>query len=84
MERTGRDGNGGVVQLTLNKPERLNALSISMIRGMMTAIKGTFGDLLDPLEQQHHEREPARLLILKGAGEKAFCAGGDVKAVSLE
>ncbi|CAM9574163.1 unnamed protein product, partial [Laminaria digitata] len=64
---------GGVARLTLNKPERLNALSLSMIRGMSDAVEEQFG-----------KEEGVRLLVLRGAGGKAFCAGGDVKAVAEE
>ena len=98
LERLGAEG--GLAQLTLNRPERLNALSLSMIRGMADAIEENFGKFSLPLAQRDDdspkgaattataaaaaEEEGARLLVLKGAGEKAFCAGGDVKAICLE
>ncbi|CAN0469537.1 unnamed protein product, partial [Scytosiphon promiscuus] len=72
LERGGLQG--GVARLTLNKPERLNALSSSMIRGMSDAIEEHFGNGAG--------EGGARLLVLRGAGGKAFCAGGDVKAVA--
>lgn len=58
--------NKGVI--TLNRPKALNALNISMI------------NKLHPLLKQW-EKEKA-LVIIKGAGNKAFCAGGDVRAVA--
>lgn len=83
-----------MARLTLNKPERLNALSSSMIRGMSDAIEEHFGSgLRGPSATDGTARREngegggageggARLLVLRGAGGKAFCAGGDVKAVA--
>ena len=94
LERGGREG--GVARLTLNKPERLNALSLSMIRGMSDAVEEQFGSGLrgssSTDETERREREEggsadeggARLLVLRGMGGKAFCAGGDVKAIAEE
>lgn len=59
----------GVATVTLNRPAALNALSF----GMLVALR----DWLDAWE-----RDPAvRLVVLRGAGQKAFCAGGDVRAL---
>jgi enoyl-CoA hydratase len=56
----------GIGVLTLNRPEKLNALS--------TALLTEFAAALDSVEA-----DPAiRVLILKGAGEKAFAAGADI------
>jgi len=52
--------------IRLNRPDRLNALSMAMI--------GDLGRLLDEVE-----RSDARALIFTGAGEKAFCAGADIQ-----
>lgn len=54
---------GPVATITLNRPERLNALF-----GAMRA------DLLDSIERAAGE---SRVLVIRGAG-RAFCAGGDV------
>lgn len=56
----------GIVTLTLNRPEAMNALS----RELRTAIVQTFGNLRDDPE--------AGIVILTGAG-RAFCAGMDLK-----
>jgi len=56
---------GHVALLTLNRPERLNALNEAMWRGI--------DDALDKLEA-----ELPRALVITGAGEKAFCAGMDI------
>lgn len=53
--------------ITLNRPEKRNAISPEMI-----------SDLMNALDQA--ERSPARVVILTGAG-KAFCAGMDLEAL---
>lgn len=58
--------HGGLVELTLNRPERLNALSRALVREL--------GDFLAEIAV---DRE-ARVVILRGAG-RAFCAGLDLK-----
>ncbi len=58
-----------VAHLTLNRPQALNALSHAMIRGM--------ADLFT-----QWAKDPRVLaIVMKGAGEKAFCAGGDIRAL---
>ncbi|ERL84686.1 hypothetical protein D910_02113 [Dendroctonus ponderosae] len=59
-------GNKGVI--TLNRPKALNSLNLSMINKIYPAL-------------QNWEKEK-KLVIVKGSGEKAFCAGGDVKAIA--
>jgi enoyl-CoA hydratase/carnithine racemase len=58
---------GGVVFVTLNRPEAMNALS----RGLVTALAETLQSLRALPE--------LRALILMGAGSKAFSAGADLK-----
>jgi len=55
-----------VAVLVLNRPEALNALSFSML--------GEIGDAIDEAATFD-----ARALVVTGAGEKAFCAGADIK-----
>jgi enoyl-CoA hydratase/carnithine racemase len=59
------DVKGGVVTLTLNRPDKRNALSL----GLMT-------DLIDQLEAIGSRRD-VRVVILAGSGP-AFCAGHDL------
>ncbi|GAA4562725.1 enoyl-CoA hydratase-related protein [Planotetraspora kaengkrachanensis] len=61
----------GVAILTLNRPERRNALSDSMLEALAAALEACETD---------HE---VRCVVLTGAGG-AFCAGGDVKAFAEE
>jgi 2-(1,2-epoxy-1,2-dihydrophenyl)acetyl-CoA isomerase len=59
----------GVATLTLNRPDRLNALGDTLR-----------DDLQDALTQASDDPE-VRVMIVTGAG-KGFCSGGDVKAMS--
>lgn len=57
----------GIAIITLNRPETRNALAKDIRDGLFSA-------------WQRFEHDPAlRVAILTGAGEKAFCAGGDLK-----
>ncbi|MDP6896682.1 MAG: enoyl-CoA hydratase/isomerase family protein, partial [Rhodospirillales bacterium] len=58
--------NGAAAVITLNRPEALNALSFDVI--------GEIGDAIDEAAATG-----ARVIIFTGAGEKAFCAGADIK-----
>jgi enoyl-CoA hydratase/carnithine racemase len=66
-----REDQGGVVRLTLNRPEARNALS----RGLMAALE-------EQLDRIHEERG-ARVVVLAGAGS-AFCAGHDLHEMRSE
>lgn len=61
----------GVATLTLNRPERLNALSAPIMEG-----------LLEALPRLAHDTAVGAI-VLTGAG-RAFCAGGDVKRMAAE
>ncbi|MBP5855754.1 enoyl-CoA hydratase/isomerase family protein [Marivibrio halodurans] len=62
-----RAGDLGVV--TLNRPKALNALNLSMIEKM------------NPVLADWREDDSVAAVLIKGEGGKAFCAGGDVRAV---
>lgn len=57
---------GPIAVITFNNPKALNALTVDAFEGLET--------LLDQLESD----PDIRVLILTGAGEKAFAAGGDI------
>ena len=59
---------GHVATITLNRPDKRNAISATMIAELQTA--------LDAIEKTH-----ARVVILTGAG-KAFCAGMDLEMLA--
>lgn len=56
----------GIVLLTLNRPEKLNALNYAMIDRLM--------ERLDAVEHD----DSAHAVVLTGEGERAFSAGGDI------
>jgi enoyl-CoA hydratase len=62
------DAGDAVLVVTLDRPEVLNAINTQM--GL---------DLLDLWTRLAAEPELARCVVLTGAGERAFCAGGDLK-----
>lgn len=59
-----------IATLTFNRPEVLNALSSAMLKEMST--------ILERLESN----EDIRVLVLTGAGEKAFIAGADIAEIN--
>jgi enoyl-CoA hydratase/carnithine racemase len=60
---------GGVARITLNRPHVRNALSQTLIRELAAALAACEADTA------------ARVIVLSGAGDKAFCAGADLKGV---
>ena len=62
-----REGAAG--SILMNRPKALNALNQEMIRGFAAAIA-----------DWRHDAS-VKLALLEGAGGRAFCAGGDVRAV---
>ena len=65
--------SANMATILLNRPKALNALNIDMCAGMKSHLLDWRGNL-----------QPPHLFVLKGAGGKAFCAGGDVKTVWQE
>src|SRR5918997_1164151 len=57
---------GGVAKLTLNNPP-LNLVTLDMTRQLLEAL------------QERERDEAVRAIVVTGAGDKAFCAGSDVK-----
>jgi enoyl-CoA hydratase/carnithine racemase len=64
--------DGPVATVTLNKPERLNALD----KGMWRALGEIFRDL--------DRDESLRCVVLRGAGDRAFAAGADIAEFATE
>ncbi|POR52643.1 crotonase/enoyl-CoA hydratase family protein [Bosea psychrotolerans] len=65
------DMAGSIATLTLNRPAKLNALNYATIDALQRH--------LDAIERD----EAVRIVILTGAGEKAFSAGADIAGFSL-
>jgi enoyl-CoA hydratase/carnithine racemase len=64
--------DGAIATVTLNKPERLNALD----KGMWRALGEIFRDL--------DRDESLRCVVLRGAGDRAFAAGADIAEFATE
>jgi enoyl-CoA hydratase/carnithine racemase len=59
-----------VARLTIDRAERRNALSPAVVRGLLDGVRRADGE--------------ARVVVLTGAGDKAFCAGGDLGGMTDE
>jgi enoyl-CoA hydratase/carnithine racemase len=64
--------DGDIATITLNRPERLNALNREMWQAL--------GDTLRQLSAD----ETLRCIVLRGAGGKAFAAGADIAEFAVE
>ena len=62
----------GLAHVLLNRPRAINALSTSMLQELL--------DVLDSAERP--EESGVRCIAISGAGERGFCAGGDIKHVA--
>ncbi len=61
--------NEGIATITINRPEALNAFNKEVVQEILNAIEDIKLD------------ENIRVVVLTGAGEKAFSAGADIKAM---
>jgi enoyl-CoA hydratase len=57
----------GIAWITLNRPDAMNTISDAVRRGLPAALAAA------------DEDPEVRVIVLRGAGERAFCAGADVK-----
>ncbi|MFY0592885.1 enoyl-CoA hydratase-related protein [Roseivirga sp.] len=64
------ENNGEIVHLTINRPDKLNALNIDTIAEIKTAFEEIYDD------------STIKGVIVKGAGEKAFVAGADISEIA--
>ncbi len=58
-----------IAHITLNRPAALNSLCLTMVRELRRALDDFATDT------------QIRAIVIRGAGEKAFCAGGDIRAL---
>jgi enoyl-CoA hydratase/carnithine racemase len=63
---------GGIATVTLNNPERLNALSLAMWEQLGATARELDAD------------ESLRCVVVRGAGDKAFAAGADIASFATE
>ena len=64
--------SGAIATVTLNRPERLNALDLASWRGLREVARELDADT------------SLRCVVIRGAGEKAFAAGADISAFQRE
>ncbi|MDA8400717.1 MAG: enoyl-CoA hydratase-related protein [Actinomycetota bacterium] len=64
------ESDNGISRLSINRPERLNALTWDAVRELRSRVAAVKADPL------------ARVLVLAGIGEKAFCAGADLSGMA--
>lgn len=57
---------GAIALVTINRPEAMNALDLDHDRR------------LDQVWREFDEDDSLRVAVLTGAGDKAFCSGGDL------
>ena len=62
--RTEREGP--VLRVTIDRPDRRNALDGDVLEGLVDAFRSAHGD------------DGLRVIVLTGAGDRAFCAGADL------
>jgi enoyl-CoA hydratase len=60
---------GGVATVTLNRPQALNAFTLDMYRRFDPTLRGWADD------------PEVYAVLIRGAGGRAFCAGGDIRAI---
>jgi enoyl-CoA hydratase len=58
--------NGSVLTLTIDRPDARNALNAEVLEGLVDGLRSATGD------------PGVRVVVLTGAGDKAFCAGADL------
>ncbi|MDQ0390550.1 enoyl-CoA hydratase/isomerase family protein [Labrys monachus] len=61
------DIDGAVATITLNRPQKLNAVTQAMADAVVDAVTACNGS------------DTIRCVIVTGAGERAFCAGSDIR-----
>ena len=62
--------SNGAARVTINRPERRNAMSYGVMSGLRDAMARARAD------------DSVRVVVLTGAGDKAFCAGADLTGIA--
>ena len=60
------EADQAVARITINRPDRRNAISPEVVRGIADALK------------RAEATSSVKVVVLTGAGDRAFCAGGDL------
>ena len=69
MEQVRYEVDGAVARVTIDRPERHNAMSFQVMQELAEAFELAGAD------------DSVRVLVLTGAGERAFCAGADLGGI---
>ncbi len=69
---TRREGDGDIVTVVLNRPQKLNALTRPMWRQLGETVRALSAD------------DSVRCIVIRGAGEKAFSPGNDISEFENE
>ena len=64
--------DGALAVVTINRPDRRNAINPEVTRGIADALAAA------------EEATETRVMVLTGAGDRAFCAGGDLGGLSAD
>lgn len=62
---------GAVLTVTIDRPDSRNALNVDVTRGLLAALEEAAGDAV-------------RVVVLTGAGDRAFCAGADLGGIRAD
>lgn len=61
-----QETEGAILNLTINRPDKLNALNADVMRALSAAVEAAADD------------DAVRVIVLRGAGDRAFVAGADI------
>ena len=64
--------DGAVAHITINRPDRRNAINPGVVDGIASSLSEVEAD------------DTCRVVVLTGAGDKAFCAGGDLGGMTAD
>jgi 1,4-dihydroxy-2-naphthoyl-CoA synthase len=79
--------NQNVLEIVLNQPKKLNSLDLKMVKHILKRVKQwipetiettTSGEESDSEKVSENNVIIPKVVIMTGAGNKAFCAGGDI------
>ena len=62
--------DGAIARVTINRPDRRNSMSYGVMQGLRDAVAAAKVD------------DTVRVLVLTGAGDRAFCAGADLSGIA--
>ncbi len=72
MEDVRYEVAGHVARVTIDRPERRNAMSFAVMQGLREAMA------------RAREDDEVRVVVLTGAGDRAFCAGADLGGIGAD